>query len=49
MRREETEQDIDIPLRRDGMPKTFWYDPQHPGHIMHRHQDLHVRSICVGH
>jgi hypothetical protein len=49
MRREEAEQGISIPLRRDGMPKRFWYDPDYPGHIMYRQQDLHVRSICVAH
>lgn len=37
-----------IPLRRDGTRKQFWYDPEHPGHIIHDAGD-HLHCICVGH
>lgn len=39
----------DIPTRRDGSLKVFWYDPDRPGHILHRREDGTIKCICVGH
>ena len=38
----------DIPTRRDGTPRAFWYDPEYPGHIMHFTGECVVMK-CVGH
>ena len=38
-----------IPTRRDGTFKVFWFDPDWPGHILRRHDDGTVRSICFNH
>ncbi|HEX2616356.1 MAG TPA: hypothetical protein VHL57_02375 [Flavobacteriales bacterium] len=38
------------PLRKDGTPVAFWYDPDHPGHIIHNPNDGDdCYAICVGH
>jgi hypothetical protein len=45
---------VNIPTRRDGTPKVFFYDPEHPGHIIYNAGDDNegyamLRAICVGH
>lgn len=40
---------IVVPQRADGTYKRFWYDPNFPGHILHRQDCAHIRTICVGH
>lgn len=43
----------EVPRRRDGSFKSFWYDRDYPGHIMHRTDTEDgggiVRTLCVGH
>lgn len=40
---------IEVPLRDDGTPKSFWYDRDYPDHIMHRPEEGYVHTICVHH
>jgi len=49
VRRDEDGVDHQQPLRADGTPKAFWYDPDYPGHIMHNRGDGMAETICVGH
>lgn len=45
----EQERETAIPQRTDGTFKAFWYDPNYPGHIMHRRPCGDIHTICVGH
>lgn len=41
--------EIEPPLRRNGTPKRFWYQPGIGMHICHMDGDGYVSMICVGH
>jgi hypothetical protein len=38
-----------VPHRRDGTPRSWWFDPDCPGHIIHRDTFGGLHMICVGH
>lgn len=45
---EEHEETYEVPRRRNGEEKAFWYDPAYPRHIIHNCRGVLV-TICVGH
>jgi len=40
---------MEIPMRCDGTPKTFFYHPDYPGHIMYNRSDGVIQPICIAH
>lgn len=45
----ECEEEYQVPKRKDGSEKAFWYDRDHPNHIIHNTGEQTLKTICIGH